>query len=454
MDRRVRAQDQSSTRPAPSRATTGSGAGAAQPPGPSEPHDVGDAEDSLERLTQWSREYGDTFRVYSPARESWTWVIRHPDDVGRVLVTGRYNYVKGIGIDRVRLLLGNGIMTSEGDFWRRQRRMMQPAFNRGAVDRYVEVIRRANARLLERWEEAAACGEPMGLQEALSEVTLEAILRAVFSDDAECVGDGHASFTMVASQRNRDPRFAFEFRRLARDVADLARRRSRSGRHPNDLLQTLIEARDPDDGEAMGERALVDEVLTLVIAGHETTASALAWAWWLLAQHPDVERRLHAEQDRIGDLEPASHAALARMPYSVQVLNESMRLYPPGWLLSRRTLGPDQLGGYSIPAGTDVLVSPYLVHRHPRYWERPEDFDPGHFNAERVARRHRYAYIPFGVGPRHCIGENFAMLEMMLHLNAATRRFRLRPVEHASVIPEARVNLRMAGDLPVRVERR
>ncbi|MCM2311798.1 MAG: cytochrome P450, partial [Steroidobacteraceae bacterium] len=209
-----------------------------------------------------------------------------------------------------------------------------------------------------------------------------------------------------------------------------------------------------DSGQGINERELIDEILTLVVAGHETTASALNWTWWLLSQHPDVEQRLHAEHDRVGDLEAASYDDLERLPWSRSVLQESMRLYPPGWLLTRRSIGPDRLGGYALPPGTDVFLSPFMVHRHPAFWDNAESFDPDRFGVGRAEGRHPFAYLPFGAGPRHCIGENFATFEMMLHLNGAARRFRLRPVTPGPVALEARINLRPARDIYMRVETR
>jgi cytochrome P450 len=216
----------------------------------------------------------------------------------------------------------------------------------------------------------------------------------------------------------------------------------------------LMAARDPGTGTPMTAQELLDEVLTLVVAGHETTASALAWAWWLLSRHPDVDARVYEEQTRLGDVGLASYTDLGRMPYTRQVLDEALRLYPPGWLLTRRNIGRDQLGGFELPPGTDVFISPYVIHRHPRHWERPQAFDPAHFDAERVERRHAFAYIPFAAGPRHCIGENFSMYEMLVHLNGTLRRFRLVDPQPAQAIIEARINLRTVEDLQMRVETR
>lgn len=426
------------------------------PPSPATPHDLGSTDESIGLMTRWFHELGDTYRVFAPGRDSWTWVIHHPDDVKRVLVTNHRNYTKGVGLDRVKLLLGNGIMTSEGEFWRRQRRMMQPAFHRKVIEQFAGQIRRLSDGVLDRWAAAAARAEPVNITESMSELTLDVVLHAIFSEDlSRLVTDLRDNpFMMVTRESKRDPRFAYQFRQLGKHVLELVRERRRTGTRHFDFMQMLMEASDPDTGETMSERELMDEILTLVVAGHETTASALNWSWWLLSRHPGVEARVHAEQDRVPPEDLVTYADLEKLPYTMQAIEESMRLYPPGWLLSRRTVGPDRLGGYDVPPGTDVLVSPYVIHRHPRYWENPETFDPGHFDPERVEGRHKFAYIPFAVGPRHCIGENFSLFEMMLHMNGATRRFRLREVQSGPVAMEARINLRTAQDLYMRVEMR
>jgi cytochrome P450 len=426
------------------------------PPTVPEAHELGATDESLDRMLDWFRQHGDTYRVFAPARNGWTWVIHHPDDVKRVLVTNHRNYTKGVGIDRVRMLLGNGIMTSEGEFWRRQRRMLQPLFHRRVIQRFAGVIRDRNAALLERWAAAAATVQPVNLTQATSELALEVVLRAIFSEDLLRLVDRVADnpFLLVTREPKRDPRFAYEFRQLGQVVQRIIRSRRAAGRRRFDFTQMLMESVDPETGQGMSERELLDEILTLVVAGHETTASALNWTWWLLAQHPDVEHRLHGEHDRVGDLGHASYDDLGRLPYTLAVIQESMRLYPPGWLLTRRSIGPDRLGGYPVPPGTDVFISPFVVHRHPAIWDNAGAFDPDRFRDGRAAARHRFAYIPFAAGPRHCVGENFATFEMMLHMNGALRRFQLRPLAHGPVALEARINLRPAQDIYMRVETR
>jgi cytochrome P450 len=232
------------------------------------------------------------------------------------------------------------------------------------------------------------------------------------------------------------------------------RRRATEADEHVDFLAMLMSARDKETGDAMGERELIDEVMTLVVAGHETTASALNWTWYLLALHPEVESRLHAEIAAAPVAAAASLAQMEALPYTQQVVNEALRLYPPGWLLSRRAIGADVLAGFEIAPGTDVLLSPYLLHRHPRFWPDPDAFKPERFASENEAARPRFAYMPFAAGPRHCIGETFALYEMLMHLYKVARRYRLTYLPTEPVELEAQINLRTKKPLYMRLERR
>ncbi|MCS6947300.1 MAG: cytochrome P450, partial [Steroidobacteraceae bacterium] len=372
------------------------------PPEPEQHFDLGGDDASLARMIEWSARFGDIFRVYSPARRAYIWVVNHPDDVKRVLVANHRNYTKGIGLDRVKILLGNGIMTSEGEFWRRQRYMMQPFFHRRVLTRFATTIAQANERLIERWTDAAQRGVAVNVTEAVSELTLDIVLRAIFSDDLERLQRdlGDNPFALVADESARDLRFAYRFRTLGKLVGELVRRRRSEAHERYDFLSMLMTARDKETGEAMNERELIDETLTLIVAGHETTASALNWTWYLLAQHPNSERRLWEEVDAAPEWRAASLSQLDALAWTRAVIDEALRLYPPGWLLSRRAIGADVLGGYHLPAGTDVLLSPYLLHRHPRYWDEPDQFRPQRFRAAPADQRPRFAYIPFAAGPR------------------------------------------------------
>ena len=400
--------------------------------------------------------HGDTYRVYVPARRSYTYVIHHPDDVKRVLVSNHRNYTKGVGLDRVKILLGRGIMTSEGELWKRQRYMMQPLFHRRVVTTFAEVIAQSNDRWIARWEGLARRGELINLTDEMSALTLEIVLRSIFGRDLDRLSQqlGGNPFEVVTREQSRDLQFAYKFRSLTKLVAQLIAQRRDTAEEHFDYVAMLMNARDKDSGAPMGERELIDEIMTLVVAGHETTASGLNWTWYLISQHPQIEARLHAEIAAAAELPSPSLAEMEGLRFTRQVIDEALRLYPPGWVLSRRTVNADSLGGYPVPPGTNVLLPLYLLHRHPNFWKNPETFDPDRFAPEHEAERPRFAYMPFAAGPRHCIGETFALYEMLVHLYKVARRYRLRYVPDKPLELEAQINLRTRHPLHMRLEAR
>ena len=409
----------------------------------------------MARLREYFARFGDVYRVFAPSRGVYNYVINHPDDIKHVLLSNHRNYTKGEGMDRVKILLGNGIMTSEGDFWRRQRRMMQPCFHRRVIDRFSQLIGEVNEKFAERWAAQSARGEAVNLTDDVSELTLEIVLCSIFGSDLERLRRqlGANPFEVVAKEQNRDLKFAFRFRSLGKLVAELIERRRREPEEHFDFLSMLMAARDRDNITAMSDKELIDEVLTLIVAGHETTAAALTWAWYLISQHPDTAAQLEAEADRSSG-EALGLDAAESLAFTHQVLQEALRLYPPGWLFTRRTIEADELGGFAVPPRTDVFISPYTLHRHPAYWSEPEEFRPERFAGVDAKERHRFAYIPFAVGPRHCIGENMAMFEMLVHVNRMTRRFRLTRVGSEPIELEAQINLRPRSNLMMTVQAR
>ena len=418
--------------------------------------DVGSTDDSLERMIELFARHGDTYRVFVPSRRSYTYVIHHPDDVKRVLVSNHRNYTKGVGLDRVKILLGKGIMTSEGELWKRQRYMMQPLFHRRVITEFAGVIAQANDRWIDRWEGLAHRGEPINLTDEMSELTLEIVLRSIFGRDLDRLSQqlGGNPFEVVTREQSRDLQFAYKFRSLTKLVAQLIAQRRDTAEEHFDYVAMLMNARDKDSGAPMGERELIDEIMTLVVAGHETTASGLNWTWYLISQHPQIEARLHAEIAAAAEVPSPSLAEMEGLRFTRQVIDEALRLYPPGWVLSRRTVNADSLGGYPVPPGTNVLLPLYLLHRHPNFWKNPETFDPDRFAPEHEAERPRFAYMPFAAGPRHCIGETFALYEMLVHLYKVARRYRLRYVPDEPLELEAQINLRTRHPLHMRLEAR
>jgi len=351
------------------------------PPGRSEPLDITFNEDALSQLCAAFDQYGDAFRMCASVTQANIYVFSHPDHVRRVLVDNHQNYTKGIGIERVGILLGKGIMVSEGDQWRRQRRMIQPAFHRDVLARMFEHIRTVNQELLAKWIECANNQQEINVTQDMSDATLNIVLRSIFGDDLQSMtaADGSNPFALLTEETERNLTFAYKFRALSKPIMDCVTRRRAHNHEHHDLLTMLMTARDRKSGEAMPDKQLLDEVMTLIVAGHETTASALNWMWYLLSQHPDAEQRLLEELDSL-TAAPASMDDVPPLTYTRQVIEETLRLYPPGWLLTRRSIAADRIGGFDILPNTDVFISPYLVHRHPDFWPDPERFDPNRFS--------------------------------------------------------------------------
>lgn len=421
--------------------------------------DVGSTEDSLDRMRELYAAHGDAYRIYAPGRRSHTWVFNHPDDVRRILITNHRNYTRGVGFDRIKILLGNGIIVSEGDFWKRQRRMIQPTFHRRVLARFGTLIAAANDACLARWEAQAARGEAINVTDDMSVLTLEILLRAIFGSDLDgmVTDTGENPFACLTETNERDLRFAYRFRKLAGLIQKIVARRRELGPPDDDApsyVSMLLAARDKESGEGMTDKELVDELTTMIIAGHETTAAALHWSWYLLSQHPEAETRLHAELDAHPESAVPALDEMESLGYLNRVLQEAMRLYPPVWVISRRTVEADTLGGFAVPADTDVFISPYFIHRHPDFWQNPDAFDPDRVATDAAAERPRLTYLPFSAGPHHCVGETLAVYEMLVHVSKVARRYRLVHEPREPIEFEALINLRTRRPIFMRLEPR
>ena len=400
----------------------------ALPPGPSELHSLGPDQQTFDLLSRWVPQYGDIFCVQSATRKDPSFVISRPEYLKQVLLTNHENYAKGVGFERVKMLLGNGIIVSDGDEWRRQRTMMQPGFSRANISRLSEPMRHINLRLRGEWADHADTGRPLDITTAMSLLGLEVILRSIFSDSLDEIIDreGTNPFAFLAEDSTRDIQTVVRFRNLARITLGVINDRRKSGARPFDLLSMMLDARDRKTGQGMTDKELLDEINTLIIAGHETSAGTLNWAWYLLGQHPDIEARLLDELARVAPGDDFSFEQLMQLDYTACVLKETLRLYPPVWLFSRRAIREDQLGDTPIPAGAHIFIAPYFMHRRPELWPDPERFDPDRFDESRSPPVDRYAFVPFSAGARRCIGEYFSFVEMQMHLALLAPRFELR----------------------------
>ena len=414
--------------------------------GPSEPFDINVDDDSFVKLGVWQEKYGDLVAINPSQRKAPAFVLNNPDLIRHVLIGNHRNYSKGVGFERVKMLLGNGIIVSDGDFWRSQRRMIQPAFHRKIVASLATMMAQCNQRKLIDWQAKAENSTAINITEEMSELALEVILRALFSDDLDHLinAEGGNPFSLLVEDVTRDLKLAMRFRALTKHVANIMAQRRAESRVEHDFLSLLMETRDKETLQPMSDKALIDEVMTIIVAGHETTAGTLNWAWYLMSQHENIEASVHVEVDGL-DSAP-DFDSLSALSYTRQLIDETLRLYPPVWLFSRKAIGDDQLptasGLVEIPAGADIFLCPYLLHRDSRYWDRPNECLPERFADDQIKERNRDVYYPFSLGSRRCIGEFFSLVDMQLHLGFLAKHIRLTHIPDKPVEIEPHINLR------------
>lgn len=449
-------------------------AGRRTPPGPRGHPLFGSVRDAQRGGPQFyvdaRQRFGDVIRFRSYGPLGW-YMISHPDDIEYIVRGNAANYPKGIWSGFLEPLVGQGLLTSEGDLWRRQRRLEQPAFHRQRLAALGATMAGAAEALGERWSAYARDGRPFDMMAEMSQLTLRVVGQTLLGADtsgeaarvtpAVTEGIDYVQYRLdhlfplpewVPTRRNRQ----FQRARAALDrlVYGIIDQRRRTGEDTGDLLSMLLLARDEETGEGMSDQQLRDEVMTIVLAGHETTAVTLTWTWYLLAKHPEVADKLRAELDAtLGGRTPRIED-LANLPYTRMTIEEALRLYPPAWMLGRQAKEADEIRGYHIPAKALITCSQYVTHRHPDFWTDPERFDPERFAPERAAGRPRFAYFPFGGGQRQCIGNNFALMEAQLVLATLAQRYRPCPVPGHPVEPEPMLTLRPRHGMPMTLHER
>jgi cytochrome P450 len=404
-------------------------------------------------------------------------LVSDPALVRHVLLDNIDNYDKRTpAFDAVRVVLGNGMLTSGGAFWKRQRRIAQPAFHGESVRHFAPIMTRLAAETADEWERAAAAGQPVDACTDMMRVTLRIVAETLFGDDlADDAAEVNRVFPVIlsclaarvssplraplwlptANNERLRPALGSLNGIVERLIATKRRRLAAGSGPPNghrDLLTILMLARDAETGEAMSDAQLRDEVMTLLIAGHETTANALSWLWVLLDRHPDEQERLRAESLTATGGRPPTVEDLPQLPRLKAVLQETLRLYPPVWMFDRRALGPDNLGGTKVAKGDLVIFCPYAIHRLPELWSDPEAFRPDRFEAGREEQKNKFAYLPFSAGPRTCIGNSFAMIESQIIVGTLLSRFRARLADRSPILPKPRVTLRTSRPVILRLE--
>lgn len=423
-------------------------------------------QDALGLFERAAKEQGDVARIrFGP---NTLIQVNHPDGVQHVLQTNNRNYGRNtFGNQLIRMITGLNLFTSEGDYWLRQRRLMQPAFHRKRLDRFGQIMTDATFRMLDRWQPAIQNGTPLDMHTEMMRITMDIVGQSLFSVDliaeTSVLGRAFSVSTEYINHRFRVPialplsiptarnrevnRAIVDVRTIIQQMID---ERRRTGEQKDDLLAMLMEARDEETGATMTDEQLRSEAGIVIGAGQETTSNLLTWAFHVVAAHPEIESRVLAELDAALAGRTPTLDDLPNLPYLKMLIDEILRVYPPAWAItSRNALADDTILGYHIPRGSQVFILPYILHRDPRFWENPEQIIPERFAPEHEASRHRYAYLPFGAGPRKCIGNSFALIETQMILAALLPKVRLALQPGFQVVPDPAFTLRVKGGLPM-----
>ena len=440
-----------------------------RPPGPRNPPLVGQIpafrSDPLGFLERTAAKYRDL--AYFRLGPQHVFLVNEPDLIREVLVVNQANFTKSRALQRARILLGEGLLTSEGDLHLRQRRLVQPAFHRPRLIGYSKIMSEYAIRARDRWRD----GQTVDVASEMMRLTLAIVGATLFSADVEReaaeIGEALTAilhmFNLLmmpfSEYLEKLPlpsirRFEKARARLDQTIYGMIAERRASAEDRGDLLSMLLLARDEDGAGGMSDQQVRDEALTLFLAGHETTAQALTWSWYLLSQNPDCEARLHEEVDRVLEGRAPAFEDLPHLKYTEMALAEAMRLYPPAWAIGRKSIEEFQLGGYIIPKGSILILAPYVTHRDARYFSEPERFDPTRFTPEARESRPKFSYFPFGGGARVCIGERFAWMEGVLALAAVAQKWRLRLVPGHRVAPLPLITLRTRHGMKMQIEAR
>jgi cytochrome P450 len=421
--------------------------------------------DMLGLFTNTAREYGGIAQ-FKLLNKNYL-LVTNPDYVKYILQDNYKNYIRGRSVETGRVLLGNGLPLIDGDFWLRERRILQPAFHHERLGKLANVVTNVIDIFMQDWEEKSRGNQTLDLDDEMMRLTLTVIIKSMFSAkiDDKIQSLSHAfnvasKFMLWRSQQMWAPPLSVpiprnvKYNRALKVLNDtiyplVADRRKNP---KDDLLGMMLEMRDVDTNEGMSDRQARDEIVTIFFAGHETTAATLSWAFYLLSQHPEIEERVRAEVEDVLNGRRPAFADLPRFVYLQQVINEVLRLYPAAYLFAREAVVDDQLDGYPIPANTLIFISPFVTHRDPKYWPDPERFDPDRFTPEQVASRPRHVYYPFGEGPHLCIGNNFALMEMQLILVMTLQRFRLRFVPNHPIVFKPEATLRPKYGMKITIE--
>lgn len=427
-----------------------------RPPGPVDPVSLGIDPETLALLQDLQATYGNVVKM-TKANGRDALFINDADEVRKLLVRHHGKYRKGPGFERVKMLLGNGLIVSDGATWRRSRTMIQPAFSRQNAHRLIDLMVTCCEGRLKSWEAIASSGGQINITQEMSDFALELIMRAIFGPDYEgsIIKGGENPFSFLSRDSTRDLRVVLKIRELRHLLMSIiTERRSADTTGCFDFLSIYLSATDKS-GKPFSDEELLDELMTLIVAGYETSAGTLNWAWYLLARYADAEQKLLEEaRELIPESARVNADTVTEMVYAQQVLEETLRLYPPVWLFTRRADQDDALINFDVQAGSDVYLAPYILHRTSDYWPDPDTFDPDRFGPNCKYKKGDRPYFPFSLGPRRCLGEYFSFLEMKIHLGLLVQRFHMTLVTGEPPELDLGINLRSRNDIFLRPELR
>lgn len=439
------------------------------PPGPKGLPAVGSLfdyfRDMLGFLLRTAQAYGDIAYFKLGSRQ--VYLLSHPDHIKDVLVTNNRNFRKSRALQRSKIVLGEGLLTSEGETHLRERRIIQPVFHHKRINAYADVMSDFAARIGENWEN----GEVVDIHREMMRLTLAIVVKTLFGAEIRSGADDIGkSLTAIV---NQFPRMLFPFSEyldkiplpstrkffnaletLDNSVYQLIEQRRKSRVHGDDLLSMLLSAQDEEGGGGLTDLQVRDEAMTLFLAGQESTANSLVWTWYLISQHPQVEQKLHDELDSVLGGRLPEVDDLKKLAFTRMVFSESLRLYPPAWTVVRRAIQDYQVDGYVVPSGADIYMSQYVVHHDPRFFSNPFRFDPERWNPDPASSLPQFAYFPFGGGPRLCIGESFAWMEGIMLIAAIASRWKMHLVPGQNVVPKPLITIRPKGGMKMIMERR
>ena len=440
------------------------------PPGPKTPypgaHLVSLAKDPIGFVSSLPGPYGDL--VYFPMAGKPTFLLNDPELIKEVFVTQYRNFTKGSGLIRLKAILGEGLITSEGDFHQRQRRLAQPAFHKQRISAYGDVMSHHAQKARDRWQE----GQVLDVELEMSRITMAIVGKTLLNADVEDESQEISDAVNAIRERFSIAVFPFmglvdklplphnlRFNKSKKRLDDIIYRmigeRRASGKDHGDLLSMLLMAQDTEgDHSGMTDLQVRDEAMTIFLAGYETITNTLTWTWYLLSEHPEIEKKLHEELDRVLEGRLPGMEDLMKMPYLNKILTESMRLYPAAWMVARESVEECQIGGYRIPPGSVLFMCPFVTHRHPKYYKDPEKFDPDRWTPQFREALPRLAYYTFGAGPRQCIGEAYAMMEGALLIAAIAQKWKLKMTPNHPVKIQANVTIRPKYGMPMQLEKR